>query len=79
MSKTEQSKPFLTRSKALLAGASALVASGLSTAAVVVDTSGIKEQIEQGGTSAGAIGGYIVIALSVIVTIGIIIACMKKA
>lgn len=78
MSKDKQTKPFLNRSKAVLAGVAALLASGLSSAAVVIDTSGIKEQIEQGATSAGAIGGYIVIALSVIVTIGIIIACMRK-
>lgn len=78
MSKFQQVKSFFKKPKNLALGASALLASGLSNAAVVIDTSGIKEQIEQGGTSAGAVGGYIIIALSVICTIGIIIACIRK-
>lgn len=64
---------------ALVAGVSALSAGQAMAASIPIDISGIEAQITEGGTSAGAVAGYVALALAVLACAGVIFGMLRKA
>lgn len=67
------------RNVALVAGVSALSAGQAMAASIPIDISGIEAQITEGGTSAGAVAGYVALALAVLACAGVIFGMLRKA
>ncbi|MDH0897703.1 MULTISPECIES: hypothetical protein, partial [unclassified Pseudomonas] len=55
-----------------LVGSAAVLSTGQAMAAAIpIDVTGIQEQINAGGTSAGTVAGYVALALAVLACAGV--------